>query len=106
MSFQIKSNDGVVVAEGDHKQIVSYSDENAEGSLLVKGTSVFKEYWRKPDATKETFDENGWFITGKLFSSLTNGITTVAFIGLHLHIGILVIICTRLPPHLTNFTKI
>jgi malonyl-CoA/methylmalonyl-CoA synthetase len=34
------------------------------GEIQVKGENVFQEYWNKPDATKKTFTENGWFKTG------------------------------------------
>lgn len=64
VSIRIKTNDDFIVAEGDHNKIISYTDDNVEGSLLVKGPSVFKEYWRKAKATADTFDEEGWFITG------------------------------------------
>lgn len=45
--------------------------EGKEGELLVRGPSVFKEYWNKPEETKEAFTQFGWFKTGKhlLFSS-------------------------------------
>jgi len=33
------------------------------GEILVKGPSVFLEYWRKPEATRQAF-HNGWFRTG------------------------------------------
>jgi len=29
------------------------------------GDSVFSEYWNKPEATAETFTDDGWFKTGK-----------------------------------------
>lgn len=35
-----------------------------EGELLVRGTSVFKEYWNKPLETRESFTDDGWFKTG------------------------------------------
>ena len=41
------------------------------GELIVKGPSVFKEYWMKPDMTAEVFDRKGWFYTGDI-ASLTN----------------------------------
>ena len=41
------------------------------GELIVKGPSVFKEYWMKPDMTAEVFDTKGWFYTGDI-ASLTN----------------------------------
>lgn len=38
-------------------------DPGSPGELLVRGTQVFREYWGRPDATAEAFD-NGWFKTG------------------------------------------
>ncbi len=34
------------------------------GELLIKGNTVFKEYWNKPEATAKEFIEDGWFKTG------------------------------------------
>ena len=34
------------------------------GEILIKGPSVFDEYWNKPEATKSAFTEDGWFKTG------------------------------------------
>ena len=36
------------------------------GEILIKGPSVFEEYWNKPDATQEAFTEDGWFKTGDM----------------------------------------
>ncbi|MDI1323357.1 MAG: acyl-CoA synthetase [Algoriphagus sp.] len=36
------------------------------GEIQVKGPSVFKEYWGKPEATANTFTEDGWFKTGDI----------------------------------------
>jgi malonyl-CoA/methylmalonyl-CoA synthetase len=34
------------------------------GEIQVKGPAVFQEYWRKKEATEESFTEDGWFKTG------------------------------------------
>ncbi|KAJ0393486.1 hypothetical protein P43SY_001247 [Pythium insidiosum] len=37
-----------------------------EGELRVRGPTVFREYWGKPDATAREFDADGWFKTGDI----------------------------------------
>jgi hypothetical protein len=39
--------------------------EEKEGELLVRGPSVFREYWDKPEETRNAFTSDGWFKTGK-----------------------------------------
>jgi malonyl-CoA/methylmalonyl-CoA synthetase len=36
------------------------------GEIEVRGSHVFAGYWRRPDATEESFDSDGWFRTGDL----------------------------------------
>jgi len=36
----------------------------------VKGPAVFKEYWNKPEATKEAFTTDGYFKTGDIVSTI------------------------------------
>ena len=44
---------------------ISHSSKPEEsGTLLVKGPTVFKEYWGLPEKTAKEFDEMGWFKTG------------------------------------------
>ena len=40
--------------------------ENEPGEFQIKGPSVFKEYWQKPEATQKAFTREGWFITGDI----------------------------------------
>ena len=40
--------------------------QGEQGELLVKGTSLFKEYWDRPEQTAKEFDEDGWFKTGDI----------------------------------------
>ncbi|KAF7211725.1 acyl-CoA synthetase family member 3 [Nothobranchius furzeri] len=53
------------IVEGNHKETrVRAGLEGKEGELLVRGPSVFKEYWNKPQETRESFTDGGWFKTG------------------------------------------
>lgn len=40
------------------------TDDTGVGELCVKGKSVFKEYYKDPEATAAVFDEEGYFNTG------------------------------------------
>ncbi|XP_031514484.1 malonate--CoA ligase ACSF3, mitochondrial [Papio anubis] len=54
-----------VHAEGDERGTkVTPGLEEKEGELLVRGPSVFREYWNKPEETKSAFTLDGWFKTG------------------------------------------
>lgn len=54
-----------VHAEGDAQGTkVTPGLEEKEGELLVRGPSVFREYWDKPEETKSAFTPDGWFRTG------------------------------------------
>ena len=35
-----------------------------EGEILIRGDAVFKEYYKDPTTTAETFTEDGWMLTG------------------------------------------
>ncbi|XP_063736562.1 malonate--CoA ligase ACSF3, mitochondrial [Eleginops maclovinus] len=53
------------IVEGNHRETqVLAGLDGKEGELLVRGPSVFTEYWNKPQETKESFTDDGWFKTG------------------------------------------
>ncbi len=58
-------------------KIVNDEGQNAaseeSGELRIKGSGVFLEYWRKPEATKQAFID-GWFCTGDIVTINENGI--------------------------------
>ncbi len=39
-------------------------EKDLPGEIQVKGPNVFLEYWQRPQATQESFTEDGWFKTG------------------------------------------
>ncbi len=52
---------------------IRIADENGQetgegmaGEIQIKGDNVFREYWNKPQATKEAFTEDGWFKSGDI----------------------------------------
>ncbi len=47
-----------------------------DGEIEVKGVNVFKEYWKNPEATAETFDGD-WFKTGDIGSFDADGFLTI-----------------------------
>ncbi|XP_077502742.1 malonate--CoA ligase ACSF3, mitochondrial-like [Amblyomma americanum] len=38
--------------------------DNSSGELLIRGSNVFKYYWQRPEVTKDSFTQDGWFKTG------------------------------------------
>ncbi len=51
---------------GDAEVIIDNPDENGEGEVLIRGSMVFKGYYKNPEATAEAFTEDGWFKSGDL----------------------------------------
>lgn len=41
-------------------------EAGTSGEIQVKGPNIFKEYWERPEATRNTFTHDGWFKTGDI----------------------------------------
>ncbi|MCA9131541.1 MAG: AMP-binding protein, partial [Planctomycetales bacterium] len=54
VELRLMSDFGVVV-----------TDEGTAGEIQARGPNVFREYWNKPEATRESFVD-GWFRTGDI----------------------------------------
>jgi malonyl-CoA/methylmalonyl-CoA synthetase len=48
------------------------------GEIEIRGPNVFPGYWNRPDATGESFDQEGWFATGDLGFVGENGYYTIS----------------------------
>ena len=47
------------------------------GEIYAKGPQVMREYWNRPDETKEVFTEDGWFKTGDVGVMDADGFTKI-----------------------------
>src|SRR5579862_2980552 len=54
----------LIATDGSGKDVTTANNE--PGEIQVKGDNVFLEYWRKPEATKKEFTEDGFFKTGDI----------------------------------------
>ncbi|XP_072373825.1 malonate--CoA ligase ACSF3, mitochondrial isoform X2 [Scyliorhinus torazame] len=78
-----------VIAEGNSTETkVRPGMEGKEGELLVKGHSVFREYWNRTKETKESFTLDGWFKTAEVWE------TEVLTLDVEKAYGVVLLICS------------
>ena len=46
---------------------------NVPGEIQIRGPTVFREYWNKPEATAKEFVDGGWFVTGDVAARDADG---------------------------------
>lgn len=44
------------------------TEPDAPGELAIRGATIFSGYWRRPGLTADSFDDEGYFLTGDLFA--------------------------------------
>ena len=46
---------------------------NEDGEIWIKGPQIMKGYYKRPDATENTIDKDGWLHTGMVMINTHNG---------------------------------
>lgn len=54
---------GAVISSG---QDTAADGKERTGEIQLRGPTIFKEYWRNPEATAKEFTQDGWFKTGDI----------------------------------------
>ena len=60
---QIVPNTEIKLLDDDGVEITT---PNTRGEVFIRGPQVGLRYWRNPEASKDSFDEEGWFKTGDI----------------------------------------
>lgn len=49
----------------------------SDGEILARGPMIAKGYWKRPEETKEVFEEDGWFHTGDIGEFTEDGMLKI-----------------------------
>lgn len=61
----------------NHQLNFSVNSSPPTGEVYIKGNSVFKGYYKNPDLTRQTIDEDGWLRVGDIATLNRNGSITL-----------------------------
>lgn len=64
---------GVEVRLVDIESAAVITKPNVPGEIQIRGPTVFREYWNKPEATAKEFVDGGWFVTGDVAARDADG---------------------------------
>lgn len=64
---------GVEVRLADIESGAVITEPNVSGEIQIRGPTVFREYWNKPEATAREFVDGGWFVTGDVATRDADG---------------------------------
>lgn len=67
----------IKVVQPDDGRTVVASDGRTVGEVFIKGPTLFSGYLKNPEATRRSFDEQGYFATGDLAVVQSNGFISV-----------------------------
>jgi acyl-CoA synthetase (AMP-forming)/AMP-acid ligase II/3-oxoacyl-(acyl-carrier-protein) synthase len=67
----------IKVVQPDDGRTVVASDGRTVGEVFIKGPTLFSGYLKNPEATRRSFDEQGYFATGDLAVVQPNGFISV-----------------------------
>ena len=70
------SPDYEITIRDDDGRDLEPSEQGARGNLFIRGIpglTLFKEYLNNPQATADSFDEEGWFATGDIVTAYADG---------------------------------
>jgi len=57
------------------------TEPDAPGELAIRGATVFAGYWKRPNLSAESFDDEGYFLTGDLFAIAGESGDRYRFVG-------------------------